>query len=47
MAAALVTAGVVLLVLLWELYRPTLGRARARVRDAWQARRRASETSGL
>src|ERR1700753_3660137 len=40
---ALGTGGVVLVVLIWELARPTAMRAVARARDAWKARGRVRE----
>jgi hypothetical protein len=40
---ALGTGGVVLVVLLWELARPTVMRALVRARDLWRARGRADE----
>jgi hypothetical protein len=43
---ALGTAAVVLVVLLWELARPTLKRTLARVRLLWWARRRPSSPAG-
>ncbi len=42
MGLALGTAGVVLVVLLWELARPTAMRALARAREAWRQRGRAA-----
>jgi hypothetical protein len=46
MGLALGTAAVVLVVLLWELARPTLKRALARGLELWTARRRASAPLG-
>jgi hypothetical protein len=40
---ALGTGGVVLVVLLWELARPTVMRAASRAREAWKARERVRE----
>src|SRR5258707_13797719 len=45
MGLALGTAGVVLVVLLWELARPTVMQTLARAAGAWQGRRRIT-TSG-
>ncbi|HEV7161983.1 MAG TPA: hypothetical protein VGN25_01890 [Solirubrobacteraceae bacterium] len=46
MALALSTGAVVLVVLLWELARPTLARTLAGAREAWTLRRRALGSSG-
>lgn len=46
MGLALGTAAVVLVVLLWELARPTLKRTLARIRLLWWAHRRASPPAG-
>jgi hypothetical protein len=46
MGLSLGTAAVVLVVLLWELARPTLKRALARARRMWAAYRRASAPTG-
>ncbi|HYB23554.1 MAG TPA: hypothetical protein VED41_07140 [Solirubrobacteraceae bacterium] len=46
MGLALGTAAIVLVVLLWELARPTLGRALARAHQLWRARGRANALSG-
>lgn len=46
MALALGTGAVVLVVLVWELMRPTLASALARGREIWSLRRRASAASG-
>jgi hypothetical protein len=46
MGLALGTAAVVLVVLLWELARPTLVRTLARVRDLWSAHGRGSAPTG-
>ncbi len=46
MGLALGTAAVVLVVLLWELARPTLKRALARGRELWAARMRAGAPAG-
>jgi hypothetical protein len=43
---ALGTAAVVLVVLLWELARPTLKRTAVRVRELWSARARANAPAG-
>jgi hypothetical protein len=43
---ALGTAAVVLVVLLWELARPTLKRTSVRVQQVWRARARSSAPSG-
>jgi hypothetical protein len=45
-ALALGTGAVVLVVLVWELMRPTLASALARGREIWSLRRRASAASG-
>ncbi len=46
MALALGPAGVVLVVLVWELIRPTLAQALARGREIWAARARGPEPIG-
>jgi hypothetical protein len=46
MGLALGTAAVVLVVLVWELARPTLVRAAARAREAWRERMRAGAPIG-
>ena len=46
MALALGTGAILLVVLLWELVRPTLKRAVARGREIWSLRRGASMLSG-
>jgi len=46
MALPLATAAIVLLVLLWELERPTLKRSWVRAKRMWAARRRGSAPSG-
>jgi hypothetical protein len=46
MALALGTGGVLLVVLVWELARPTLARALARTRARWLARRREGSAGG-
>ncbi len=46
MPLALGTAGIVLVVLVWELVRPTLVRALARARSAWLVRRAANAPVG-
>jgi len=46
MALALGTAAIVLVVLCWELARPTVMQALRGARDAWRARRRAIESEG-
>ena len=46
MALALGTAGVVLVVLVWELIRPTVSHALARGREMWAARARGPEPIG-
>ncbi len=46
MGLALGTAAVVLIVLLWELARPTLRRTLTHARELWAERRRASAPSG-
>jgi hypothetical protein len=46
MELALGTGAVVLVVLVWELLRPTLKRSLVRLRLGWRARRAASETCG-
>jgi hypothetical protein len=45
-ALALGTGAIVLVVLFWELMRPSLARTLARVRDAWELHRRALAGSG-
>ena len=46
MGLALGTAAVVLVVLLWELARPTLKRTLVRARALWEAGRRANAPTG-
>ena len=46
MGLALGTAAIVLVVLLWELARPTLKRALVRARQLWRARGRANPLAG-
>ena len=46
MALALGTGAILLVVLLWELFRPTLKRAGTRGREIWSLRRGASTLSG-
>jgi hypothetical protein len=46
MGLALGTAAIVLIVLLWELARPTLKRGLTHARELWRARGRASAPSG-